>query len=126
VSKNTYNICRKAVAAAVGMAVGMSVAMGNMFVPLAAVLIGMGILYVCRRQVKEVLTDERNRQIAAKAARVTLAVYGPVMAVVSTVLLVLSRGAYPELEPVGLTLAYSTAAVVVLYDILYYYFERKS
>lgn len=125
-SKNSYNTCRKAVTAAIGMAVAIAVVLGNVFVPLAAVLIGMGILYLCRRRVKEVIIDERNRRIGEKAARLAFAVYGPAVAVLSAVLLALSRSTYPDLAPVGLTLAYSAAVLVVLYDVLYYYFEKKS
>ena len=125
-SKNSYNTCRKAVAAAVGMAVGISVALGNLLIPLAAVLIGIVILYLCRRRVKEELSDERNRQIGGKAARFTIAILGPVMAVLGTILLTLSRSGSLQYEQAGLTLAYTACVLVVLYDVLYYYFEKMS
>jgi uncharacterized membrane protein len=86
----------------------------------------MGILYLCRRRVKQVIIDERNRRIGEKAARLTIAVYGPAVAVLSTVLIAISRSFNPGLAQAGYTLAYSAAAMVVLYDVLYYYFERKS
>ena len=125
-SKKTYNWCRRFVVAAVGIAVGVSVVLGNAIVPLAAVLIGMGILYLCGRRLKEVIVDERNYRVSERAARLTIAIFGPAIAILSTVLIALGRSSYPGLEQTGYTLGYSAAALVVLYDVFYYYFERKS
>ena len=125
-SRKSYTLCQKAVAAAVGIIVGISIVMGNAIIPLAAVLIGMVVLYVCRRRVKEVIADERNYRVSEKAARLTINIFGPFIAVLSVVLIALGRNSYPSLEQVGYTLGYSAAVLIVLYDIFYYYFERKS
>jgi uncharacterized membrane protein len=125
-SRKSYIVCQKAVAAAVGIIVGISIVMGNAIIPLAAVLVGMLALYICRRQVKEVIADERNYRVSEKAARLTINIFGPVIAILSVVLIALGRNSYPSLEQVGFTLGYSASALIVLYDVFYYYFERKS
>ncbi len=124
-SKKTYNIIRSALAAAVAIGAAISVVIGNAIIPLVMVLVAIGILYLVKRQVKEVLVDERNYRVSEKAARLTIGIFGPVIAILSMVLIALGRSNYPGLEQTGYTLGYSAAALVVLYDVFYYYFERK-
>ncbi len=124
-SKKIYTLCRVLITAAIGITVGISVLTDIVVLPLAAVFIGMGLLYLCRKNVKDVIADERVYRISERASRLTIAVFGPVAAVVTTVLLVLSNGAYPGLKPVAYTMAYLVSVLSVLYAVFYIYYERK-
>ena len=125
-SVKALRICRVVITGSIAIAVTIAVALGNPIITLIAVVIGMGLLYLCRKRVKGVIADERNYRISEKAARITMAIYGPVVGVLSAVLLALSNSLYPDLKPVAYTTAYLSSALVLLYYILYIYYERKS
>lgn len=121
-----FRLCRRAIAAAMGVMVGWSVASGNAVIPVVAAAGGMGLMYLCRKRLKAVIDDERNYRISEKAARLTIGILGPGMAVTAAVLIALDKGVSSGLKPVGLTLAYSACALALLHAVLYAYYERKS
>lgn len=125
-SRKTLKLCRIVIGMGVGASVGWSVAVENAVLPLIAVGVGMGLLYLCKRQLKEVIVDERIHKISEKASRITIAVFGPMIAVAGAVLIALRKNVLAEFEQAGFTLAYSACALALLYYILYVYYERKS
>lgn len=124
-SKNSYILCQKVITVALAVAISISVVLGNAIIPIVAVFAGLGVLYICRRQVKEVLADERNYRINEKASRLTIAVFAPTLAILSAVLLALANSSYPELKQAAYTLAYTACALALLQRIFYVYYERK-
>lgn len=124
-SKKSYILCQKIIAVILGVAISISVVLGNAIIPIVAVFAGIGVLYLCRRQVKEVLADERNYRINEKASRLTITVFGPALAVLSAILLALANSSYPELKQMAYTLAYTACVLTLFHSIFYAYYERK-
>lgn len=124
-SKRIFTLCNIAIAMAMGAAVGYSVAVGNAIVPIVAVAGGMGLQYLCRRQVKEIVEDERLYKITEKASQITFRISTIMMAVTGAVLIALSHSISADFRLVGLTLVYAVCALIVLNLVLYIYYSRK-
>ena len=102
-----------------------SVTRGNTVIAVVAVVGAMIILYFCKRRGTEVLVDERTYKIGEQSARRTLQVFSIASGVTGILLVVLSQYGYPEVAQVGLTLAYSACALLVLYSLFYRYYNKK-
>ncbi|MFH0847693.1 MAG: DUF2178 domain-containing protein [Chloroflexota bacterium] len=124
-SERGFRLCRAVIGVVLGGLVGWSVATGNAVLPVIAAAVAIGIRFICQKRVRAVINDERNYRISEKAARLTISILGPAMAVAAAVLVALSKNSPSGLRLVGLTLAYSACAIVLLHTVLYAYFERK-
>ena len=124
-SYRRYKLVMAIIVIIVAALVGWAVSVGNAFLPAPAVIVGTAILYFCRRRIKVVVEDERIHRIGDQASRRTIEIALIAMAVVASTLLALSTDERPELETVGVTLGYSICAILVLYTILYNYYNRK-
>lgn len=69
-----YLVCSLFVACMVAAMIGWSMAAGNFLVPVIAIPLGIIVILACRRQVDEVIEDERESRIRSKAALLTLEV----------------------------------------------------
>ena len=105
--------------------IGWSVATENVGVPIPAVIIGLVLLYLLRRQVREVVEDERNYKISEKASRFTIQVFALVAAISGVILIAVSTDDSTLLREVGLTLAFCACGILILYLISYTYHSRK-
>lgn len=110
---------------AVGFAVGLSASRGDSTIAIAAVIIGMVLLSVLKRRVKEVIEDERIYRISEKASRRTVQVVGITMAVIGLVSIGLSKSGYSEIAQFGYTLAFFASALLLVYIIFYGYYSKK-
>jgi len=70
----TYLACTLAVSLLVAAMIGWSVAAGNFLVPVIAIPLGIVVVLACRRNVQEVIGDERLSKVRSKAALRTLEV----------------------------------------------------
>jgi uncharacterized membrane protein len=70
----TYLACTLAVSVLVAAMIGWSVAAGNLLVPVIAIPLGTIVILACRRNVQEVICDERLNKVHSKAALRTLEV----------------------------------------------------
>jgi uncharacterized membrane protein len=70
----TYLACTLAVSVMVAAMIGWSMAAGNFFVPVIAIPLGTIVILACRRNVQEVICDERLNKVHSKAALRTLEV----------------------------------------------------
>lgn len=125
-STKAFRFCRIVIAAAIVIGVGISALINNALIALAVVVTGMGLMFLCRMNYKGVTSDERFQRISEKASRLTIAIFGPVVAVTSVLLLMLCNGSYPDLKPVAYTMAYLASALTMLYLVFYVYYERKN
>lgn len=125
-SQRTFLLIRVLAILAIVILVNWSIATGNVFLPIIAVVVGTALLYLASRHVKGVMKDERNYRISERACRITLGIFIPAIAVASAVLIILSKSSSTGLGQVGLTLAYSACALLVIYSISYLYFSSKS
>lgn len=69
-----YLACALAVSVLVAAMVGWSMAAGNLLVPVIAIPLGMTVILACRRNVQEVIGDERLNKVRSQAALRTLEV----------------------------------------------------
>jgi len=109
------------ITAAMGAVVGYSASTGNALLVLLAFIAGIALLHLGRRRVTEIIEDERIYRISEKASRNTLQVFGISIALIGAVLIALR-----ESMEVGLTLAYSAMALLILYMIFYGYYSRRA
>ncbi len=72
------------------------------------------------------IENERTYRISERAARITLAVFVPLVAITAAVLIGLSKSVTPEVRTAGYALAYTVCALMVFYSGFYYYYEKKS
>jgi uncharacterized membrane protein len=106
--------------------IGWSIATENAVVPIPAAIIGLMLLYLLRRQVRDVVEDERNYKISEKASRFAMQVFAVVAAISGVTLTALSTNdSTPPLREVGLTLAFCACGLSILYLIAYAYHSRK-
>jgi uncharacterized membrane protein len=125
-TSRVFKVWQRVLAAVVAIAAATSIVIGNAFVLISAVIVGMVIIMVLRSRVAEVVVDERTYTIAYKAARVTLAAGSISMAVAGAVLLTFSHGDFSApLARIGFALEYAVCGLLIINNIAYYYFSRK-
>ncbi len=122
----TFQFYRLGLTMSVAILVGAAVASENMVLAVVAVGAGMLLMYAGRRRVKGVVEDERTYRIGERASRVTLALRGPAVALVATVLITMGDRFAPGLRTAGFALGYAGCAVTVCYSTLYHYYQKKS
>jgi uncharacterized membrane protein len=88
---------------------------GIAWIPIPSGLVAVIAMLLAKRQVKEVVVDERNYTIANRASRFTFQAGAIIMAFIGVTLEALRRNGCPELEPYALTLILSTAGLFIIY-----------
>ena len=124
-NRKHYAWCGIALAIGIGAAVGWAVTTGNYLVPLAAVLAGMALKYLCRQRVTEVIEDELIHRISEKASYKTLRVSLVAMAVIGAIFIAVSKNGPAALAQVGLTLAFVVCALLILQIVFYGYYSKR-
>jgi uncharacterized membrane protein len=99
------------------------VAAGNYLVPIAAVITALIFLLLMRKKVNEVLADERDYKIAGNAARYAMTVFSAISGIIILVLFALKKDR-PDFELVGSTLAYAVCGLMLLYSLIFKYYQR--
>ena len=105
---------------------GWGVAAGNSVIPIAAVIGGMAILFLLRRQVTDTLEDERNYRLSEKASRFTFRAFAVAAGISGVVLIAMSKDDSSRLSDIGMTLAFCVCAMLLLYMTSYVYYSRKN
>jgi len=116
-----FAIYAAVVCAIMGAVVGYGVSKGNALLPVIAFSIGIVLIALGKRGVKEVMEDERTQRISEKASRKIYQVFVMGAALAGTTLIALNK----HIE-VGYTLAFSACVLLVLYLVLYSYYNRKA
>jgi uncharacterized membrane protein len=122
----TYQHWRIALTAIIAALGAVSVAIGNAYILIAAVVIGMIVIFILRRRVKEIIYDERTYTIAYKAARLTVSVVGIGMAVAGAIFLAFYRDNLSSTPAqVGFALLYATCGLLLINRAAYTYYNRQ-
>jgi uncharacterized membrane protein len=124
-TRRWFRLLGAAITLTVVALIGWSVATENAVVPIPAVIVGLVLLYLLRRQVRGVVEDERNYKISEKASRFTIQVFALVAAISGITLIAVSTNDSTILREVGLTLAFCACSILILYLISYAYHSRK-
>ncbi len=131
-NRKRYTQFRVVVAFFIGLIVSVAVVRDWYLLAVAAVTTGMIFLALVRSRVK-IRTDERERTIQEKAARITYMVVVPSFAIVALLLLlpskgglaVFSRGEWVFIESIGMIFAYISLLLIMVYAISYHLFNTK-
>ncbi|MGC8817016.1 MAG: DUF2178 domain-containing protein [Candidatus Hadarchaeum sp.] len=120
-----YTSYKRAVMAIVASLVAFSAFTGELLIAVLSVVVGLLFLYLLKSKTDEVLVDERAYKISEKASRRTIQVVGLASAVVGISMVGLSRVGHPELLEAGLSLAYFSAVLMLVYLLFYRYYAKK-
>jgi uncharacterized membrane protein len=115
-----YKKVKLGVVAVVAFIFSQSFVMKNYLIPVIALAVSFTVLIYFRRQVKEVIADERDRAIGGSAALLAIQAYSWV-AVVSMFGFYYFSGNNPAYEPIAATLAYSTCLLMLIYSLAFRY-----
>ena len=116
---------RSAITAAIGIAVAIAVVQNSIFLALAAVTLGIVVLYVIRRELTEIDQDERTILIRSKSASSTLTITTMAMAIIGLSLVFLSGQWIGNYEQVGYLLAFQANIILALNALLNYYYRNR-
>jgi uncharacterized membrane protein len=122
---NKYRLIEFVVIIVVMGLTAWSVMSGIAWIPVPAFVAGIVIGLFIRKGVKKIAVDERVNTVAEKALSVASAVFIILAAPIGLTFIALGLNDYPDLEPVGFTLAFSACAVVLIYYIANIYYNRK-
>ncbi|MFA4872637.1 MAG: DUF2178 domain-containing protein [Patescibacteria group bacterium] len=118
-----YKFAKIIVAMILAAVISQAIIIDNYPLAAASVAIAAGLMMMFRRQVKEVIADERDYQIAGKAARYAMVIFA-VMASIATFILIALREGHPLFEVIGYVLAYATCFILLVYSIIFNYLNK--
>ena len=98
----------------VAIIVSQNVINREFFIPIVTVILASLILLYLKGRVKEVIADERDLNIAGKAAIITVQIYGW-LAMIATFIFYSQQEKNPAFAPIAVTLGYSTCILLLIY-----------
>lgn len=119
----TYQQLRLTITAVIAIIFSQSLIFRNFFVPVITVILAWIGLTFLRRQVKEVIADERDYQVSGQSAMWAMQIYSWVSVIIMFVLYA-TRDLNPGFEPVAVTLAYSTCFLMLVYSLIFKFHDR--
>jgi uncharacterized membrane protein len=121
-----YQIIRIIVVILVSFLVAQSIILRSFLLPIIGIASAMMILFYLRGKLKnEVLADERDYEIGDKSARWTIQIFS-IFAVVVMIFLYAKQDLNPSYLPIASTLAYSTCFLMILYSVIFRYFQKSA
>jgi len=120
-----YNRVKATAAVIVGIVAAVSAVNNSFTMLLAAVTLGMVVLYAAKQRVSEVQVDERTSLIRQKAAATTLGVTTVLMAVVGILLIFTSRQGIADLEQLGYALAFQANIILGVNAYLNWHYRKQ-
>lgn len=118
-----YQTIKLVIVVAIALIVSRSIIYNNYLIPIATVVLASLILLYLRRNVAEIVADERDRLAGGQAALLAIQIYAWA-AVTVTVGLYANRNLNPAYEATAMTLAFSTCALMLLYALLFRYYDK--
>ena len=97
----------------------------NFWIPVATLIMATLVLIYLRRQVSEIIADERDYFVAGKAAFLAMQIYAW-CATLGMLVLYVFRDYNPAYEPIAITLAYSTCFLMILHSLIFRYHNKIS
>ena len=119
-----YTWIRLVVAACLAAVISQAVVLKNFYLGGAAMLIGVLLMLVAKKQVSEVVVDERDYKLAGEAARWAMTVFA-ILGSLGSFLLLTARGYYPEFEVAGSVLAYAVCALLIVYSLAFKWLQQR-
>lgn len=123
--KETYNRIRAIVAVGIGIVMAFSVLTNSWALATGAVALAMGVLFISRKQVDEVLYDERNIIIRQKAANATLSLVIVAFAVIGLGLVETSFWGYAANRDYGYLFTYIALIIMSINEFYNWYYNNR-
>lgn len=95
----------------------------NFVIPIVVVVVSSLILMRLRRQIKEIVADERDFTIGGRSALLAIQIFSWTAAISMFVLYSL-RETNPNYEPIATTLAFSTCLLMILYSVIFHFYNK--
>ncbi|MDD5032265.1 MAG: DUF2178 domain-containing protein [Patescibacteria group bacterium] len=122
-SKKKYQLVKLSLMILLAIIFSQAIIFKNYLISISLLIVSSLILLYLRRQVKEIIADERDYAIGGKAALLSIQIYSWI-AVISMLLVYGLRDLNPAYEPIGLTLAFSTCLLMLLYGVVFRYYDK--
>jgi uncharacterized membrane protein len=97
----------------------------NYMLAIIAVVGAVLVVFTSVKKVEGPLSDERTISIGGRAARMSVTVFSILGAGISLVL-IMQRGAGEIYQTTGYVLSYSVCALLILYSLLFKYYEKQN
>jgi uncharacterized membrane protein len=123
-TKKTFSIYRIIAVSIVTIVVSVSINYGNWYLPVISVTASWILLYWLRRNIKEVIADERDYIVAGKASGLAMNIFLLVSVIIGIILYSIGRENI-ALFNIATTLLYSACFLMVLYAVLFKIYEKK-
>jgi uncharacterized membrane protein len=118
-----FKVMRIVTAMIVAIIMSFAVTLHSWILAIADVLLAIVIIFAAKKQVKDVLADERDYYIAGKAARYALSIFCIIEVIFAFYFMVLSKDTNAEV--IGSVLAYSTCGLLLLNSLIVVYLQRN-
>lgn len=123
-SAKKFFILRMVMAMILSGVISASSVAGNYYIPLAAIITTVVIIQIAKKNVNEVLHDERDYDIAGKAARYSLGIFSGVIGLAVMILFAL-RAENANFELIGSILAYIVCGLLLVYSLIFKILQGK-
>jgi uncharacterized membrane protein len=117
-------ICRMIIIVATVALAGWFAAAADAALVVISAAMGAILFYLCKTSVEDVVADERDERVSERAAKVAMEIFAATSAFAG-VLLIALRNDQPEHTNTGFALAFSACALMILYSVLYGYYNRR-
>jgi len=125
-SAKTYRLCTLIIVIALAALIAWSILMEMpVFLPIGGVVVALLLIRLCRRFTREIMVDERIRQINEKAAAISYRIFSIAMAILGVGLIILRQSLPPTFSIIGETLVYSVCILMLIHLTFYYYYGHK-
>ena len=123
--KEKFNQIKTVIVTGIGVIVAYGAVRHSWVLPALAILGGVIALYVSRKQLSEVLHDERTAVIQQKASSRTLGYFTALTALMGIVLVELSYRGFEEYRLVGYAFSYQALIILGVQGLFTWYYQRQ-
>jgi len=107
----------------IAVVTSQSIVLENYVLPIIVLAVSFPVLLYLRKRVKEVVADERDYITGGRSAMFAIQVYS-CLAVIIMIVLYAKKDLNPSYEPIAATLAYSTCVLMLLYSLIFHYYDK--
>jgi uncharacterized membrane protein len=123
--KEKFNQLKTIIVTGIGVIVAYGAVRHSWVLPALAILGGVIALYVSRKQLSEILHDERTAVIQQKASSRTLGYVTALTALMGIVLVELSYRGFEEYRLVGYAFSYQALIILGVQGLFTWYYQRQ-
>lgn len=124
-TQKKFRLIRILTAMFLGAIMAQAVIFSNYILAVIAVAGAVLVVFTSAKKVEGATSDERTISIGGQAARMSLTIFSVLGAGISFVLII-SRGIGEVYQTTGYVLSYSVCALLILYSLLFKYYEKQN